>query len=170
MGTNYYPGVNPVNSDQIAANASGINVGGNLPYSVDDFLSIYPQFGSIASTGDPIIPLIVLQLYIDLALESIQLNRFRASWKLVVGLFIAHFCTLWLKSFATPEDGVDVIAKAGETTGIIVSESVDGVSYSMDTSFISTDLQGFAGWKTTAFGIQLATFARLYGKGGMVVR
>ena len=61
----------------------------------------------------------------------------------------------------------DDIVTAAATQGIITSESAGGVSYSMDVNTIMEDLPGFADWKSTAYGVQLATLAKAYGKGGM---
>lgn len=141
-----------INADNIAGVAANIRAGENPPFTVEYFLSLYPNFSEV--------PTEVIQIYIDLAQNSIMEGRFRSSWKLVIGWFVAHFCTLWLRD---RESG-------GEVVGITTSESVDGVSYTTDTTAIMQDLNGFAAWKTTSYGIQLATLAKLYGKGGMVVR
>jgi hypothetical protein len=153
---------------QIAGAASNIRAGINPPFGVEDFLLLYPQFGDNA--GSPIVPQVVIQIYIDIAANSIQQARYRGAWKIAAGLFVAHFCQLWLQTSSLPTDGSERIAAKGQVLGITTSESVDGVSYSVDTSAFMQDLDGFAAWKTTAYGLQLATLAKLYGKGGMVIR
>jgi hypothetical protein len=155
-------------TEQIAGAASNIRAGINPPFSVGDFLLLYPQFGD--NEGSPIIPEAVIQIYIDIAANSIQQGRYRSAWKMVTGLFVAHFCQLWLQTSSVPADGKEQIAAKGQVLGITTSESVDGVSYSVDSSAFMQDLDGFAAWKTTAYGLQLSTLAKLYGKGGMVIR
>jgi hypothetical protein len=75
-----------------------------------------------------------------------------------------------LQTSSVPVDGKEQISAKGQVLGITTNESVDGVSYSVDISAFMQDLDGFAAWKTTAYGLQLATLAKLYGKGGMVIR
>ena len=43
------------------------------------------------------------------------------------------------------------------------------VSYSQDVSTITNDLDGWAQWKLTKYGVQFASIAKLMGKGGMLV-
>lgn len=155
---------------QIAANASNLRAGNDEPYTIDDFLEVYPQFGTDANTSAPLVPVVVVQMYIDLALGTIQKARWRGAWKVAMALFIAHHCTMWLKTAASPSDGKDSIISAGQSQGIITSESVDGVSYSIDSSIVAQDLEGFGSYKSTEFGLQLASMSKLYGKGGMGIR
>jgi hypothetical protein len=155
-----YFGNPTVNTAQIISDASGIRTGENPSYTMADFLSVYSQFAS-----QKVIPISVVQLYIDLADASIKEARWHKSWKSAMSLFVAHWCTLWLRSTADMKDSKDAIVQAGQVQGIITSESVDGVSYSMDVSQVIQDLSGYAAWATTDFGIQLATLAKMYGKG-----
>jgi hypothetical protein len=158
-----------VYAEQLAASASNIRNGANPSYQVSDFLSVYPQFGT-NTQGTPNVPIAVIQLYIDLAQACIQSTRWRTSWTIAMSLFVAHFCTLWLRGSASVDDNKDTIIDAGYTEGIITGSSVDGVSYSMDITTAANDLEGYAAWKSTSYGIQLATFAKMYGKGGIMVR
>jgi len=162
-------------AEQVAANASNIRTGTNPLYQVSDFLSVYPQFGTSTPiapqiVGIQVVPTMVMQLYIDLADASVKQSRWHTAWPIAMSLFVAHFCTLWLRGTASVDDSKDTIIDAGYTEGIITSSSVDGVSYSMDIASASNDLEGYAAWKSTSYGIQLATFAKMYGKGGMGVR
>lgn len=169
----WYPGypLNFVNAQQIAADASNIRGGDNPAFTIDDFLGMYPQFGApLGDEAEPVIPTAVLQTYIDMALIVVQQARFRAMWKVAICNYIAHYCTLWLQTSCAPEDGADAIAQAAEVTGIITSETVDGISYSVDTSVFTEDLKGYAAFKTTLFGIQFATMAQTVSKGGMMIR
>lgn len=154
--------------NSIIANASNVRYGENPPFTLGDFLSIYPQFGN-NSEGTPVMPAMIIQMYIDLGLQCIQQNRWRGSWKIAISYFVAHYCTLFIRQMTSADDGKDAIAAAGQAQGITTSESVDGVSYSVDVGSIMQDLNGFAGFKSTEYGLQLATMAKMYGKGGMVV-
>ena len=157
---------------QMAAAASNIRTGGNPSYSLaTDFFPSYPQFGPRGS-GDQItylVPLPVMQMYADLANASLSMNRWHEMWIVAMGWFVAHFLTLYLQSMAANSAAAQVIA-AGQSRGLMASKSVGDVSVSYDYNSISQDLDGWAGWKLTAFGVQLATIAKRIGRGGMYVR
>ena len=158
-----YFGYPTINTPQIIADASNIKTGDNPVYTPADFIYIYPQFTS------NVIPKDIVQMYIELADSCIKSARWRKSWKIAMGLFVAHWCTLWLKTSVSASSDKDVIAEAGQVQGIITSESVAGVSYSVDIGAALNDLKDYAGWKTTEYGVQLATLAKIYGKGAMLI-
>lgn len=155
----------------IIAGASNIRRGENPPYTSEDFLQFYPQFGKTnEETGEPIIPAVVLQAYINLAHASIQKARYRDSWELVMGLFIAHWLTLYLQSAASADDPTAQIVNSGLAKGLQSSKSAGDLSVSYDFSFLSgADFDGWGTYKLTAYGQQFITLARVYSMGGMVV-
>lgn len=163
-----YFGYPTVNVNQVIANASNIRTGDNPAYTLSDFLAVYPQFGD--KTGDvPVVHPDIIQIYIDFANASIKEARWHSAWKLAMGYFVAHWCTLWLRSSVSPDDGKDAIVQYGQTQGIINSESVDGVSYSMDSNLLQ-ELKDYTGWTTTEYGTQLATLSKtIYGKGMQLI-
>ena len=140
------------------------NTSGNPPFTVDDFYTQYPQFFTLDKNDNPVskIPLVILQAYIDLAHASITYSVYREYWIICMGLFIAHFATLYLQTMDDP--------LAGDTAGLVSSKSVDGVSVSYDNSAITADMDGFGEFKATTFGLQLITFAQIVGIGGLYVR
>lgn len=146
------------------AGAANIIGGKNPPYTMCDFLTMYPQFDGLA-------PEPVVRAYMKLADTCVKKNRYKGHWEICMGLFIAHFVTLYLQSYVDPMENPDATAvvNAAEAHGVITSESVGGVSYSQDTHVAVDDLDGWAQWKLTAYGIQFASWARLLGKGGMYV-
>ena len=155
----------------IIAGASNIRTGDNPPYTSEDFLAVYPQFGKVdEETGQPIIPAIVLESWVKLAHASLSKARYHDAWEVCMGLFIAHFLTLYLQTAASPEDPTGKILNAGLAKGLVSSKSAGDLSISYDFSIVSG--QEFAGWgtyKLTAFGQQFITMARIYAMGGMVV-
>ncbi|GED71179.1 hypothetical protein BRE01_48810 [Brevibacillus reuszeri] len=148
--------------------ASNIRTGSNPTFAFEDFIAVYPQFGPNAE-GAYVIPQLVVQMYIDLASASIQEARWHSYWTVAMGWFIAHFCTLYLQGTADPNSGAAGVLKAGQTRGLATSKSVADVSVSTDYSAIAQDLDGWAAWKLTIYGQQLATIGRIVGKGGMYV-
>lgn len=146
----------------LTAQASNIKMQENPLYTLDDFLTFYPQFAGL-------LPDVVLNSFLELGQACVSKQRFGKMWQLSIGLFIAHFCTLYLQNAAEPgTEAVDVL-NAAQAAGVVTSESADGVSYSMDTSMLSQNLAGWAAFKLTAFGSQFATIAKLVGKGGMYI-
>lgn len=132
-------------------------------YTLEDLKVIYPQFA-----GDGI-PDSVLEMYLDLAHETIQKTRWRSYWKLAMGLFVAHFVTLWAMGATNGAGSAAELASAGENQGVVSSKSAGGVSISRDFSLTNQGLTDWAGWNQTQYGTQLATLAKLVGKGGIQV-
>lgn len=154
--------------NSIVAKASNVRVGTNPPFSIEDFLKIYPQFGK-DSDNKEIVPTEVIDMYIQFADTCIQESRWQGGWKLGTALFVAHFCTLWVQSYQDPNHGANAVMQAAQTKGLVASKSVADLSISYDFSTALSDLDGWAVWKLTTFGVQLASMAKLIGKGGMYV-
>lgn len=147
----------------ILAQASNIKINDTREYTVEKFLSVYPQFG-----GD-MVPRPMIEGYAKLASQIISPKRYGAYWEMASGLFVAHFCTLFLQSMKPEGATALAVLSAAATAGVVTSESADGVSHSMDTGSLMSDLNGWAAFKLTTFGVQFATIAKMVGKGGMYV-
>lgn len=142
--------------------ASNIKIRENSPYTKENFLAFYPQFTDL-------LPEVVLDSFVELGHACVSEARYGKMWKLAIGLFIAHFCSLYLSNVAeagTPAE--EVLAKA-QAAGVVTSESADGVSYSMDINQLGADLNGWAAFKLTVYGEQFASIAKVKGKGGIYV-
>lgn len=148
--------------------ASNVRTGDNPLYLFTDFIEMYPQFGPDTNNAY-LIPEVIVQVYINLAVACIKEARWKAYWKIATGWFIAHFCSLYLQGTADPNSGAAGVLAAGQAKGLNTSESVADVSVSMDYNQIGADLEGWAAWKLTIYGQQLATIGKLVGKGGMYV-
>lgn len=160
-----------MNIPGIVKGASNLKGGDNPPFTPHDFKKLYPHFfeSTRGNRLKPLVPLDVIKMYIELAHSSIKKSRYHEGWEMCMGLFVAHFVTMYMQASADPDGGTAAAAQAGQTKGFIASEAVDGVSVSYDFSQILSDLDGWAGWKATTYGVQLATLAKLYGMGGMYV-
>jgi hypothetical protein len=131
---------------------------------------MYPQFGPDGSTTPKqLIPDPIIQMFIDLAHASIKEARWHGSWKIAMGWFVAHFLTLYLQGLASAGSPAAEVLAAGQAKGLNTSESVGDVSVSIDYNTIAQDLEGWAAWKLTIYGQQLATMGKLVGMGGMYV-
>jgi len=159
--------------DSAIANASNIRSGDNPVFTVQDFLSFYRQFALPLGAGEtsytPLaeLPEEVIEEYIVDADSRIKEARWHTSWKNGMRLYVAHFCTLYLKGAAAVGSGAAAVFQAGMAQGVDTSRSVSGVSKSTDYSAI--DSPGWGTLKITIYGQQFLSMARLFGKGGMGV-
>lgn len=145
----------------IVSQASNIKKEEHPEYTKETFLLLYPQFRGV-------LPDAALDMYLDLGLSCVNYKRFNRMWKAAIGLFIAHFCTLYLQSMQPEGTDASQVLASASSAGMVTSESADGVSYSRDGSALN-DLNGWAAFKMTTFGVQFATMAKLVGRGGMYV-
>lgn len=152
----------------IIGGASNIKTGTNPPFTLEDFYLMYPQFGPDDS-GNYVIPQSVAQMYLDLADASIKEVRWHSRWRIGMALFTAHFCHLHMQSTADPNSGAAGILEAGQARGLDTSMSVDGVSVTTDYGAIADSVSGWASWRSTAYGQQLASMGKLIAKGGIFV-
>lgn len=140
---------------------SNLRTGTNPTFVYDDFINIYPQFQDMSND--------IVQMYIDLANACVKEARWHDYWKIAMGWFVAHFCTLYLQGTADPGSLAGTVIAAGQAIGLNTSESVGDVSASVDYNTIAQDLDGWAAWKLTNYGQQLASIGKLVGRGGMYV-
>ena len=146
--------------------ASNVRVDNDTSTAVTsgDFLAMYPQF------DNPPVPTAFLEMTLERAHASIQEARWFSNRKFAICLFVAHFCTMYLKSKVS--DGVTdpaAIASKGESKGAAMSKNVGSVSVSYGNSEGTSDLLGFGNLKDTIYGQQLATMAANAGLGMMMV-
>lgn len=114
----------------------------------------------------PLVPLAVVNAYIALASASLVQARWRDTWALAMGWFVAHFVTLWMRSDGDAYSTPGQVAASGISRGITVSKSAGGVSQGIQAL---DDLAGWAQWRQTTYGEQFASFARIIGAGPMLV-
>jgi hypothetical protein len=135
----------------------------NPQYTVEDFRTAYPYFfTSGEGDSEPLIPLEVMEMYIEFADSCIKIWRYHQGWKLCMGLFIAHFCILYMRSMTDSGSSAAQVVNAGQLKGLAASKSVGGVSVSYDFSQATQGLDNWAEWKSTEYGAQLATLVKLY--------
>ena len=110
----------------------------------------------------PLLPVSVIGAYVALASASLNQGRWLDSWFVGMNLFVAHFCTLYLRSEGNCNLTAGAAAMAGLKQGITVSASAGGVSQNLERT---PGLDSYAAWNETAYGAQLATTAKLVGMG-----
>lgn len=156
------------NVNRVHGGASNIKTGTNPPFTLQNLYDVYPQFGA-GVDGKHIVPINVMEMYLNLADASMNKRRWCNSWEIGMCLFIAHFLTLYAQSISDPESGASGIIEAGKAKGLDTSMSVDGISVSTDYGALAEGVSGWASWRATVFGQQLTALGRLYGKGMMVI-
>lgn len=156
---------------QDMALARNLSTGGNPDYSLTDFLADFPQFSNqTVGGGSPMImssiPETLAQKFITMASAALAYSRYQDNWSYCMGLYVAHFCSLFLSASAgTTPSGV---ASAAAPKSILSSKSVGDVSASYDTNAVVGDLEKWGSFKSTTYGQQLSTFANIAGMGGML--
>lgn len=146
----------------VITTASNLAYKENPPYALSDFYKMYAMFEGKVDEE-------IIQMYIDFAMVSVQESRFGSAWKLAMGYFIAHFCALYLMSYASPESTAAQVISLSQAKGLVSSKSAGDVSVSYDFGTLLADLDGWAQWKLTNYGIQYASLARMIGKGAMLI-
>ena len=153
----------------VIARASNIRHGDNPTYTIDTFFDSYPQFAKVDDNGQPIIPQVVAEGWVQLAHASLSYRRYYDCWEMAMGMFIAHWLTLYLQSSASPDAPVSKIISDGLAKGIQTSKSAGDLSVSYDFSVVANDFDGWGTYKNTMYGQQLITLAKQVSIGGMCV-
>jgi hypothetical protein len=164
MGTYGIPFPGGPNVPFVITAASNIPTGENPDYLAADFLKDFPVFQGKLQPE-------MLDQFITLGQFCVLEVRFRELWRLAIGNFIAHTVTMYLQTQPGVDPGAASASQAVSAAmpkGMPTSKSVGDVSVSYDFSFLNA-IPGWNTYKTTTYGIQFMTYARLVSKGGMGV-
>lgn len=154
----------------LASVASNIkSVDDNPSFTTDDFFVYYPQFQGVGGLNSPALPTEVVDMYIEFANAALSAKKYGKQWKLMMCLFVAHFCTLYLQSYVPENVSAQQVIAASQAKGLVTSKSVGDVSVNYDFQNALSGLDGWANWGTTSFGIQFAAIAKMFGHGGMYI-
>lgn len=110
------------------------------------------------------VPLAVINSFIYLATGSLQYSGDSIAWRNNMGLFVAHYCTLWLRAAAPNAASGGTAAQvvsAGLALGIQNAKAVGDVSVSY--TILTAGLENWGTLQLTLYGQQLATWAMTYG-------
>lgn len=138
----------------IIAAASNVRSSDNNPaYTMDDFLAMYPQFKDV--------PEVVRKAWLKMAMNCLQYDRWNDLWEMGMGLYIAHFLTLYLQS-STPEGAsTQQIINAGLSRGIATSKSVADMSVGYDFGSVASESAGWGHFLRLYTGSSLCSWQRL---------
>lgn len=148
--------------------AAASNIGhavGN--YTAEMFQQDFPQF--FTADGESLLPETMLNQFINRANTSIQPDKWLDGWRYAAGLYVAHYGTLYLRTFAPASETAGQAASTGALVGVVKSETLGDTSVTYDTSALTKATEDWGSLNATQYGQILATEARLVGMGGTLV-
>lgn len=153
--------------------AQAANIGqtqGN--YTAEQFQEDFPQFFTAGTEETPavcLVPATMLAEIIAMANASVQPDKWLESWRYAVGLYVAHYSTLYLRTYAPSNSTPQQAAASGALVGVVKSATLGDSSVSYDTSAVTKGTEDWGDLNATTYGQMLANRAKLVGLGGSYV-
>lgn len=157
--------------DSLKGLASNIVSGESDEYTESMFFEDFPQFKKTGSDSG-FVPDAMMKAFLNMANSTVSAARWCESWRIAIGLFVAHYVTMYLRQSGGNTDGSASAKKAAETgalMGVVSSASLGDASVSYDTSSATQATQAWGQFNLTTYGQQYASLARLYCLGGSYV-
>ena len=157
------------------ARAAAANVpqpGEQGTYTSEYFQEDFPQFFTVPAEeqeATPLLPQTMLDLFIQQANESVLPSRWGSLWRYAAGLYVAHFCTIYLKTYSPGSESGAQAAAVGSLVGVVKSSGMGDGSVSYDNAAITAGTEKWGAWNATQYGQMFVTLARQVGIGGMYV-
>lgn len=163
--------------------ASGIIIGDNPEFTLEDFKSVFPVFLieepqpivdiSELPTDPPtenvqqqVIPLAVFNLFYAMADAALKYKRYYSAWRYLMCLYIAHNLILFLRT-QSGDPGAQSALSGSIPFGVMASKAVEGLSISYSFMGLENTFDDYGTWKLTVYGQQLITLTNMYGHAGM---
>ena len=149
--------------------AAAANLGSGAPgtYTAERFQEDFPQFFN--SWGQPLLPASMLEEIIRMANAAVQPDRWGEGWRYAVGLYVAHYVTLYLRGYAASNETPNAAAASGALVGMVKSATLGDASVSYDTAAITAGTEDWGDLNSTTYGQMFANRAKLIGMAGMLV-
>ncbi len=149
--------------------AAAANLGSGAPgtYTAEQFQEDFPQFFN--SWGQPLLPASMLEEIIRMANAAVQPDRWGEGWRYAVGLYVAHYVTLYLRGYAASNETPNAAAASGALVGMVKSATLGDASVSYDTAAITAGTEDWGDLNSTTYGQMFANRAKLIGMAGMLV-
>lgn len=148
--------------------AAAANIGrGTGNYTAEQFQQDYPQFFN--EYGTCLVPPIMLDEILNMANASVQPDKWLESWRYAVGLYVAHYATLYLRTYAESSPTAAQAAATGALVGVVKSATLGDSSVSYDTTALTKGTEDWGDLNATTYGQMLANRAKLIGLGGSYV-
>ena len=148
--------------------ASNVSHGPPGNYTEDMFHEDFPQFFS-SKNGAALVPGAMLEEFIRQANAAVTPDRWPDSWRYAAGLYVAHYATLYLRTYADGSASPAQAAASGALVGVVKSATLGDSSVSYDTDALTKATADWGDLNATQYGQLLATKARLVGMGGTYV-
>ncbi len=150
----------------VRATAANIAKGqGN--YTAEMFQQDFPQFYS--PDGTCLVPATMLGEFVSMANACILPDKWLESWRYGAGLYVAHYATLYLRTYAENSPSAAQAAATGALVGVVKSATLGDSSVSYDTTAITKGTEEWGDLNATTYGQMLANRAKLVGMGGSYV-
>ena len=155
----------------IAGAASNIVSENISVYTEEMFKEDFPQFTKKEESGTHVclVPSTILLQFISMANAAIQEARWFEKWRFAMGLYIAHYSALYLKSYAPESKSAGEAANSGALLGLTSSASLGDASVSYDNKAIIAATEKWGALNSTSYGQLLVTEARLVSMGGSFI-
>lgn len=148
--------------------AAATNIGqstGN--YTAEQFQQDFPQF--FDQYGLPLVPVTMLNEIINMANACVNPDKWLEAWRYAVGLYVAHYSTLYLRTYAESSPTAAQAAATGALVGVVKSATLGDSSVSYDTTALTKGTEDWGDLNATSYGQMLANRAKLIGLGGSYV-
>lgn len=136
-------------------------------YTAEQFQEDFPQFFN--SEGVCLVPTTMLTELINMANACVQPDKWLESWRYAVGLYVAHYATLYLRTYAESSPTAAQAAASGALVGVVQSATLGDSSVSYDTTAVTKGTEDWGDLNATTYGQMLANRAKLIGAGGSYV-
>lgn len=138
-------------------------------YTAEQFQQDFPQFFTPGTEETPatcLVPTTMLTEIIHMANASVQPDKWLESWRYAVGLYVAHYATLYLRTYAPGNATPQQAAASGALVGVVKSATLGDSSVSYDTTAVTKGTEDWGDLNSTTYGQMLANRAKLIGLGG----
>ena len=136
-------------------------------YTAEMFQQDFPQF-----FGPDTVCLIsstMLTEIINMANACVQPDKWMESWRYAAGLYVAHYATLYLRTYSSSSPTAAQAAASGALVGVVKSATLGDSSVTYDTSAVTKGTEEWGDLNATTYGQMLANRAKLIGLGGSYV-
>lgn len=156
------------NPQFLGVRAAAANIAkGQGNYTAEMFQQDFPQFYS--PDGTCLVPATMLGEFVSMANACILPDKWLESWRYGAGLYVAHYATLYLRTYAENSPSAAQAAATGALVGVVKSATLGDSSVSYDTTAITKGTEEWGDLNATTYGQMLANRAKLVGMGGSYV-
>ncbi len=144
------------------------NIGtGTGAYTVELFRQDFPQFFTVFR--ECLVPEAILAMFVSRANNAITPDKWSDAWRYAAGLYVAHYSTMYLKTYTEGSDTAAQAAQTGALVGVVRSAALGDSSVTYDTDSLTKATEDWGSLNATQYGQMLATEARLVGLGGSYI-